>query len=137
MKNQKLIILGIIIIVAILCIWLLKAGQPWQTAKLNMTVDEWTWDESSVTSSIVEIREGEEFGPKVLFPPNQANAPFKMLEVIDENNVKISYYGLIIKGQQIAETTPKQGTKIISFEKTCFITPTLDSGTTICLNVVR
>lgn len=111
-----------------------------KTVKINMTISqypEYSDTIYNVKSSIVEANLGEEFGPSQLYGlgSETRNRPFKFLEHIDQNRIKISFdNSLVIRGEPVGKATG--GEMIVSKTESCFRTATLDSGSDICLKLV-
>ena len=118
--------------------------QPSKAVKLNLTITEWTWGppgEASQTNSsyIIEVKEGEKFGPGRYYVGacwDNSTEPFMLLEIIDENNISVQYEGLVLEGESIGEPS-QQNLIYVSAQETCFITPTVDSGSKICLKITK
>ena len=134
MKYKILFILSIIGIIIISgCT---QNTVPSKTVKLNLTMDEWVKENHKITSFIIEAKEGEEFGP-INFTASSKNKPFKLLKIIDENNIKVQFDdSLVVVGEPITEPS-KQNPKIVSVKETCFRTRSYDSGTDLCLKIIK
>lgn len=112
-----------------------------KTVKLNLTIDKWESflppeKAHKIESFVIVVKEGEKFGPTG-FIASTKNKPFKLLEIIDENSIKIQFdESLVVAGEPISQQS-KQNPKIVSNDETCFRTRSYDSGTDLCLRILN
>lgn len=138
----KLPTVGLIfIIVMVVSLYGCTNNQTSKTVKLNLKINEWSSKvgakpEHKIKNSIVEIKEGKDFGPNDFIAAPESK-PFKLLEIVDENNVKMQFdNSLVVVGEPIGYPS-KQNPIIISLEETCFRTRSYDAGTDICLKIIK
>jgi hypothetical protein len=105
-----------------------------QSVRLRIISIAWSgkaWDHSITDTTILEIIIGEEFGSK--------NAPpyFKLIDIIDEQSVKIQFTDdLVVVGEPVAYTS-KQNPIIITGSTNCFRTRLFDTGTDYCIDILE
>jgi hypothetical protein len=105
-----------------------------QSVKLRIISITWSgkaWDHSITDTTFLEINIGEEFGSK--------NAPpfFKLIDIIDDQSVKIQFTNdLVVVGEPVAYTS-KQNPIIITGSTNCFRTRLFDAGTDYCIDILE
>jgi hypothetical protein len=115
--------------------WTCEDDEPVsQTKTIEMEVTEWGWYESETTSFPMIIEEGKDFGYAVANHEELGETQFKLVKIMDLDTIKIEVIDeLALEGESISD--PIVNPIIITNEKTCFNTRTLDAGTTYCINV--
>ncbi|MDD1682584.1 MAG: hypothetical protein LUO98_02000 [Methanoregula sp.] len=140
MKHLILLFLAITGIMMSGCV--LQTTPSSKTVRLALTIDEWgSWfppqEAHEIKSLILDVKEGEEFGPADYFTAYQKTKPFKVLKIIDEDHIKIQFDEfLVVVGEPVSNPS-RQNPIIISLEETCFRTRTSDSGADFCLKIVK
>lgn len=130
MKKIALIIIGIFVL----------SGCGPGSIQLEMTSE--TWDRmgsDGVDTYLHTLVPGEEFEPESYLLSGWDQEPlFQVKKIIDEASVKISFdeESVMVVGDSYADPEHKSPL-IITTEQTCFVTRTMDAGSTICLRVLE
>src|SRR3989338_6768 len=107
-----------------------------KTVRLNLSIEKFggfNWvrenSEKDVTYVLIDVREGEEFGPTDCI--GCKTMPFNLVEIID-NAAKVKFSNnFVVSGEPISKES-MQNPIVISKAGVCFTSRTTDSGTEIC-----
>lgn len=131
MKKLLLIVLGVFV--------LSGCGGP-LAIQLEMTSE--TWDRmgsDGVETYLHTVVPGEHFEPESYLLSGWLDEPiFEVKRIIDESSVKIGFdeEAVMVVGDTYADPEHKSPI-VITTEQTCFVTRSMDAGSTICLRVTE
>ncbi len=105
--------------------------------KFQIRVVEWSgWGKGwtkEVSNQIVEVKEGEQFGPKNIIPFIEEKPPFKLIKIIDSSNAQIS----MEEGYSASGSLYSEKTADISTEESKINTTTTDEGLSIYIKIAK
>ena len=134
-------VLLLIVIVLAVVVLVLQTGPK---ASINIKIQEWGkhWNPGDTppnkeSQSTEEVRVGNMFGPKECTACHFPKKPLKLVGIIDEHTMTVSFDEKLLtqQGELVNYDNPRIVSRMISNEEICFNTRTLDAGSTICLSI--